>query len=241
MLISVLITYIISVTTFLILPGPVNLFVANSALRYGFKGTLWAIIGTNLASLVLIIVAGVFLVGAQSVSTLVLDTITLLGGFFLLYYGFMQIRDGLKTHTLTTNTLVAESEKVGGFNQEKHLIETDGKTDSQIGEKQLFSPLKLAISGFAIGISNPKDVIFFMAFFPPFLMQLGLPLPMSLLILIIVWCVLDYTLLFLYGFLTKHFIKGIFERVFLLFCGILFVGIGTYAVYWAILDIMYTI
>lgn len=93
---SVLLTYIISVTTFLILPGPVNLFVVNSTLKYGIKGTILAIVGTNLASLVLIAIAGFLIAGADSIDHRILDVLTLLGGLFLLYYGVMQVRDAAR-------------------------------------------------------------------------------------------------------------------------------------------------
>ena len=93
---SVLLAYILSVTTFLILPGPVNLFVVNATLKQGIKGTLLAIIGTNLASLVLIATAGILIAGADSLNTLILDLLTLLGGIFLLYYGIIQVRNSFQ-------------------------------------------------------------------------------------------------------------------------------------------------
>src|SRR5699024_10887009 len=145
---SVLLTYIISVTTFLILPDPVNLFVVNSTLKYGIKGTILAIVGTNLASLVLIAIAGFLIAGADSIDHRILDVLTLLGGLFLLYYGVMQVRDAARNpqESAEKNTITASRNSL---------------THS--------SPIKLISQAFAIGISNPKDVIFFIAFFPPFI------------------------------------------------------------------------
>lgn len=210
---SVLLTYIISVTTFLILPGPVNLFVVNSTLKYGIKGTILAIVGTNLASLVLIAIAGFLIAGADSIDHRILDVLTLLGGLFLLYYGVMQVRDAARNpqESAEKNTITASRNSL---------------THS--------SPIKLISQAFAIGISNPKDVIFFIAFFPPFILQMGFSIPYSLLILTIIWCILDYTLLLTYGILTNRFIKDQFEKVFALICGLLFCGIGIYAIYLAI-------
>lgn len=209
-LISILFTYILSVTTFLILPGPVNLFVANSTLKYGIKGTLLTILGANLASLVLIAIAGFLIVSADSINPIILDLLTLLGGAFLLYYGTMQILGSLK---------------------QKAIGDHESTTASFSHEREGYLAIKLVSQAFAIGISNPKDVIFFIAFFPPFILQMSFSIPYSLLILTIIWCVLDYTLLFSYGILTKRFIKGRFKQVFSFICGLLFLGVGLYAIY----------
>ena len=216
---SVLLAYILSVATFLILPGPVNLFVVNATLKQGIKGTLLAIIGTNLASLVLIATAGILIAGADSLNTLILDLLTLLGGIFLLYYGIIQVRNSFQKSTDFQQ------------NQENSL-------PYEALKKEQYSSTKLVLQAFAIGISNPKDVIFFIAFFPPFILQMGFSIPYSLLILTIIWCILDYTLLFFYGILTHRFIKGRFEKIFSRICGGLFCGIGFYAIYLAMIALI---
>ena len=213
---SVFFAYIISATTFLILPGPVNLFVANSTLKHGMKGALFAIIGSNLASLILIGTAGVLIAGADFMNPLFLDSLTLLGGLFLLYYGIMQVKELLKNRASEVPDDMKEASK-----------------SSQPLEVK--APISLISQAFAIGISNPKDVIFFLAFFPPFILQMGFSIPYSLLILTLIWTVLDYTLLFTYGIFTKRFIKGRFEKIFTLLCGLIFCGIGLYAIYFALM------
>ena len=54
--------------------------------------------------------------------------------------------------------------------------------------------------GFLIGISNPKDIIFFIAFFPLFL-EVSSDIYSSMLILTLVWILLDYSLLSIYCFI----------------------------------------
>jgi|SRR5699024_40436 len=54
--------------------------------------------------------------------------------------------------------------------------------------------------GFLIGISNPKDVIFFIAFFPLFL-KVSSDIYSSMLILTLVWIALDYSILSIYSFI----------------------------------------
>ncbi|MHC5225361.1 LysE family translocator [Ignatzschineria sp. LJL83] len=213
---SVFFAYIISVTTFLILPGPVNLFVVNATLKYGTKGTIFAIIGSNLASLILIGTAGFLIAGADFINPLFLDSLTLLGGLFLLYYGIMQVKELLMKRACDAQDDIKDVSK------SSHSFE-------------IKAPISLISQAFAIGISNPKDVIFFLAFFPPFILQMGFSIPYSLLILTLIWTVLDYTLLFSYGMFTKRFIKGRFEKIFTLLCGLIFCGIGIYAIYFAIM------
>lgn len=53
---------------------------------------------------------------------------------------------------------------------------------------------------FSIGISNPKDVIFFIAFFPLFL-KVSSDIYSSMLILTLVWIALDYSILSIYSFI----------------------------------------
>lgn len=53
--------------------------------------------------------------------------------------------------------------------------------------------------GFLIGISNPKDILFFIAFFPIFLAVTS-DIYVSMITLTLVWIVLDYSILSIYAF-----------------------------------------
>lgn len=56
--------------------------------------------------------------------------------------------------------------------------------------------------GFAIGLSNPKDILFFMAFFPQFI-HITSQTSHSLLLLSLVWVILDMAILAAYILLTS--------------------------------------
>ncbi|AIL62379.1 LysE family translocator [Pseudomonas alkylphenolica] len=56
--------------------------------------------------------------------------------------------------------------------------------------------------GFAIGLSNPKDILFFVAFFPQFI-QVTTDTSHSLLLLSLLWTVMDLAILSLYILLTS--------------------------------------
>ena len=55
--ISVLFAFIGAVILFLSTPGPVTVMVVNNGIRQGFLASLFTIIGTNLASLILILIS----------------------------------------------------------------------------------------------------------------------------------------------------------------------------------------
>lgn len=54
--------------------------------------------------------------------------------------------------------------------------------------------------GFIVGISNPKDVLFFIAFFPLFL-NMTADKWLSMLLLVAIWTVMDYGILMIYALL----------------------------------------
>ncbi len=53
--------------------------------------------------------------------------------------------------------------------------------------------------GFTVGISNPKDILFFIAFFPMFL-KISDNVNVSMLLLVLIWIALDYIILSCYSF-----------------------------------------
>lgn len=69
------------------MPGLVNLVVVNTASKHGLKGAFFAIIGTNAASLVLI-AAGLMIVGLGKIDQNLLTWLSAAGGIYLIYYGW---------------------------------------------------------------------------------------------------------------------------------------------------------
>ena len=170
---SLLLGFVIAVATFLILPGPVNFVVVEAGLRRGFQGVLWSIVGTNAASLVLIGIAWAALAGIGRINPTLLIWLQITGSFYLLYCGYAMLR--------SANAAARDS-----------VACNRAESDANAG-----SILQFPVRGFLVGVSNPKDVIFFMAFFPPFVSKLGSSLNMSMAVLTVVWCILDYSILIL--------------------------------------------
>lgn len=72
--------------------------------------------------------------------------------------------------------------------------------------------------GFILGISNPKDIIFFIAFFPQF-MQITPSPKHSLLLLSLLWVVIDFAVLGAYIAITRKMISHISKRFISKFSG----------------------
>jgi len=62
-------------------------------------------------------------------------------------------------------------------------------------------------TGFAVGLSNPKDVLFFIAFFPTFL-GVSPNMHFSMLVLVLVWIVLDYLILSGYALVFSRYLNN---------------------------------
>lgn len=200
---SVLLAYILTVGIFLILPSPIDLVIMDGAHRYGFKGAFFSVMATNAASLVWIAAAGLMLAGIGHINDDALNWLTAAGGVYLAYYGVGLWRDAKQNH-MPENT-------------------------SRIAPKSL---KKIMIHAFGVGLSSPKDIIFFMTFFPPFIGQLNLGLIQSLLVLTLLWCIMDYVILIAYGMGLAKWLTPAREKLVYRLSGMIFIAIGIYAVFY---------
>ena len=190
--------YVISVVLMIATPGPVMIMVASAGLKDGYRKALETILGTNLASLVLIALSILILKGMFSVNENLFLIIKILGCAYIAYLGFEILKEVLHSTEQSIETLKPID---GGLQK-----------------------------GFLVGISNPKDIIFFSSFFPQFV-GIHPDLNVSLLILVVAWIILDFlTLSVVYlGFnqlsRSQHYPKV------LALCGLVLVIIAVYGLY----------
>lgn len=99
---------------------------------------------------------------------------------------------------------------------------------------KILKPIKSGIKkGFLVGISNPKDIIFFSSFFPQFI-HIHSNLNISLIILVTLWIILDFlTLSIIYKIFNTLSKSNIYPKI-LGFCGFLLLAICIYGLYSAI-------
>lgn len=85
--------------------------------------------------------------------------------------------------------------------------------------------------GFLIGISNPKDILFFIAFFPMFLGVYPNNVGVSMLVLVMVWVALDYSILSCYSFIFSKINNNRTVNVISKASGSILLLVALYAIY----------
>ncbi|AXQ23841.1 LysE family translocator [Acinetobacter wuhouensis] len=191
--------YVITVIIMIATPGPVMILVASAGLKGGYRKALQTIIGTNLASLVLITASILILKGMFSVNETLFLIIKILGCFYIAYLGYDILKD-------------VSSQK--NDQAETVLSPVDGGV----------------VKGFLVGISNPKDIIFFSSFFPQFI-GIHANINISLAILVMAWIILDFlTLSLVYLSFNKLAKSKLYAKV-LGLCGVILIVIAVYGLY----------
>nr|WP_218953950.1 MULTISPECIES: LysE family translocator [unclassified Acinetobacter] len=179
-------------------PGPVMLLVASAGLQGGYKKAFQTIVGTNFASLILIVLSVCILKGILNVNAHWLDGIKILGCIYIAYIGFDILKEVMTQPTEQSLQLKAAQ---GGFKQ-----------------------------GLIVGISNPKDIIFFASFFPQFV-GITPHLDLSLIVLALSWIVLDFATLSLVYLSFHRLSKSRWYKKLLALCGLILVVVAIYGIY----------
>ena len=193
--------YVLTVIVMIATPGPVMILVASAGLKGGYASAFRTIIGTNLASLVLIAISILILKGAFSINETLFILIKVLGCLYIGYLGFEILKEIFQARVQQVNVL---SPIDGGMKK-----------------------------GFLVGISNPKDIIFFSSFFPQFI-GIHSNINTSLMILVITWIFLDFMTLSLVYLGFNKLSKSQYYSKILALCGWILILIAVYGIYGSI-------
>lgn len=186
-----------SVVSLLVTPGPVTLLVLRAGLAGGMRHALQTIAGTNAASLVLIAVSTLLIKGLLVMDDAVMVGIRLLGCAYISTIAWGMVREALQMpQTAPGQAPTALVAAPAGF-----------------------------VRGFALGISNPKDIIFFASFLPQFMGVLPSP-DHSIALLTGLWIVLDFSTLLLLTLLMRKLVRPALQRRLLLVAAVLLLVIG---------------
>lgn len=134
---TLLSVYIIAVLFLLLTPGPVVLLVTGTAARAGYARAFLTLLGTNLASLVLIAFAVLAIAGAVTLNREYLALLGIGGSLFIGWEAARSLREFWAQRAVLVSDKTVQA---GGF-----------------------------MRGFLTGIANPKDILFFVSFFPQFI------------------------------------------------------------------------
>lgn len=191
--------YIFAVIVMIATPGPVMLLVASAGLSGGFRKAFQTIVGTNLASLLLITASILILKGVLEIDALWFNAVKLLG---CLYIAYLACQIMVEAYSANTPTDLTRSSAVkGGFKQ-----------------------------GFLVAISNPKDIIFFAAFFPQFI-HVTADINHSLILLTITWIVLDFSTLTVVYLAFNRLSQSRYYPKLLGICGAILLLVALYGIY----------
>ena len=150
------ITFMLTALVFVITPGIDTVFVLNKSIGQGRKSGIQASFGINTGVLVHTLFAALGLSVLLSKSDIAFTVIKYIGFIYLLYLGYLKLKNNKEVLSLTEDT--AQNKKV--------------KSDFW--------------SGFLTNTLNPKVALFILAFFPQFIAQdqMENPIPFILLGLI---------------------------------------------------------
>lgn len=175
---TLLLAYLVAIVLLVATPGPVVMLVVGTTARRGARQGVLTAVGANAASLLLIALATLMVFGVVLVSDRLLV--------------WLQIPGCLFVAVLAIRTLYGEWRGAS-------------PADPQPVHKAASMPQRLpsALRGFFVGMANPKDILFFVAFFPQFT-GITSDVRASLVILAALWIVVDFTILSCYITALRH-------------------------------------
>lgn len=164
-------TYVGVIISLIAFPGPVALLCASHGRRHGHRRALSTVLGGALAALIMMVASALGLGAILAASKTAFLILKYVGGLYLIYLGIQSWRAPVDVPQWEVNDAVPSGPK---------------------SYSQLFR------TGFTVGISNPKDLLFFAALFPGFI-AIDQPQGLQFAILAITWLVIDTTLMSMYS------------------------------------------
>lgn len=214
---ELLLVYLVAIITLIATPGHVVALVIKNALQNpqnNFKVAFFTICGTNIGSLLLISIRIAVILGTTRISSFALSLLSLLGSCFIFYLGFSSLFALFKASKATN------MEQSNNFTNQTKL-----------------TPRKCFIQGLFLSLSNPKDILFFIAFFPQF-MGITDSMALSIILLAFLWILLDFGLLLALSYFAQKAKLKRFQRLITLFSDLVLCGIGIMGIIYGISHLM---
>ncbi|PWC11989.1 amino acid transporter [Brenneria roseae subsp. americana] len=151
------------------IPGPSALISMSHGLRYGYYRATATVLGGVAAAMVLMSCSALGLGAVLAASTTAFIALKIIGAAYLVWLGIASWRS-------------AEM----------------GATEQEVQDASAPGWFSLFRKGFLVGISNPKDLLFFAALFPNFI-DTSAPHALQFVILAATWVMLDFSIMFIYA------------------------------------------
>ncbi len=177
--------YVCAITLVIMIPGPLSMYMVSNSLHFGIVRSLPAVAGGTFASVLYLIASATGLGAILTASEELFSVIKLLGAAYLFYLGVTTIMDARKAHIKALQETSVSPESV-----DLSQLESQGKDSKHF--------LFMFKKAFLLGASNPKDILFFMAFLPQFISQ-DRPLMVQLFVISATWILVDFLCKLFYG------------------------------------------
>jgi threonine/homoserine/homoserine lactone efflux protein len=136
---SALTTFLVASILFIQVPGPSLLFTIGRALTVGRRDALLSVVGNALGLFIQAVCVAVGLGALVATSATAYTLLKLVGAAYVVYLGVQAIRH-----------------------------RADARTALRTGERPPERAGQALRTGFVVGVSNPKTIVFFVAFLPQF-------------------------------------------------------------------------
>ena len=231
--------YLGAVITLIITPGPVVALVLKNTLKGQNSKTkstqaLKTICGTNLGSLLLMGISIAVILGVAKVSETMLGIMSIVGCGFILYLGSSSLLGFFKQRKCEDSAQPCHIER-------SEISYKDSKFESNQSEDSLekttqnkYSPF---LQGLLLSLSNPKDILFFIAFFPQFL-GITHSLYLSLTTLTLSWIALDFSLLLFISYISQKIQLERFETLIASLSDIVLIMVGIFGIVYGVISLM---
>lgn len=137
----------------IVIPGPSVLFVIGRALAQGRRAALATVAGNTLGSCVLVVAVALGVGAVVERSVLVFTVLKLAGAGYLVYLGIRAVRQRGAHHGVETPPSSGAVDEPGA---------------GPGPERGLGGLRRTLWEGFAVGVANPKTIVFFAAVLPQF-------------------------------------------------------------------------
>jgi len=153
-------------------PGPTVLLCVTKAITEGFRASVFTALGslTAIVGIMTLSFTGLGVIVASS--EIAFSIVKWSGAIYLIYLGY----------------------KAFTSKQETYHLSDQGKSVSETSKKSLY------MSGFIVGASNPKAIVFFTALFPQFI-NTSEPLTLQYFVFALTFSILELAWLFMYSYL----------------------------------------
>ncbi|MCG8708595.1 LysE family transporter [Brenneria sp. 4F2] len=166
---SLWIAYTGIISALIAIPGPSALLCMSHGLRYGHARAAATVLGGALAALTLMACSALGLGAILAASTTAFIALKIVGAVYLIWLGITSWRSSTMDQTAPG---VQDAPSTGWWS--------------------------LFRKGYLVGISNPKDLLFFAALFPHFI-DTDAPHLLQFVILAATWLVIDCSIMFIYA------------------------------------------